>query len=169
MFIDCETCTGKGKTIETGFDGKDGRQCGTCHGAGEIELTREEEAIMLAFLADCAASLDGAATVADVERFVNTPLPLPAHPNMTARFFDAAVKRVHDAGLSISRTGTPDVVAVSSGTDDDTYYTVSRDTCTCIGGTKLGRCYHRAYALYYWWLMECDAVAAAATPEPIAA
>jgi hypothetical protein len=171
MFIDCTKCH-HGRIEEAGFDGRTARECPDCHGLGEIELTREEEAVVRDFLAACAASVEACETVADVERHINTPslVPVPVHPHMTFAFFDAAVKRAFDAGLGISGTGIPGTVAVSSGTDDDTYYRVTVDACECIGGQKLNRCYHRAFYCWLLWVESCDRLAAAVRmPEPIAA
>lgn len=163
MYVDCTNCQ-NGRLIEAGFDGRTGRECPACGGAGEIELDAEESAIMESFLAACAADLETVETVADVETFLGAPVapvtPLPVHPNMTPLFFDRAVKRAFDAGLSISRAVAPGTVAVSSGTDDDTYYLVTRETCQCAGHAGLGRCYHRAFYLWFVWCQECDRLAA---------
>lgn len=174
MFIDCTNCR-NGRIVEEGFDGRTARQCGECKGTGEIELTREEEAIMERFLADIVAQEEAMATVAEVETFLGasapaTPMPMPVHPNMSAKFFDAAVKRAFDAGLSISATGRADTVAVNSGTDPDVYYLVTLDTCECAGHAHLKRCWHRAFYCWFRWVQECDAIAASVTvAEPIAA
>lgn len=156
MFIDCTNhrCR-RGRIKEHGFDGWDDRgACPTCHGAGEIELTAEEEAVMRQFLANVAASVEACQTVADVEGYLAAPVVARAlavdHPNMTPAFFDTAVKRAMDAGLCIQTTGRASVVAVSSATDADVSYIVTRDTCTCKGHEHHGRCYHRALAIAWW-------------------
>src|SRR5687767_1372488 len=105
MFIDCTACNGKGKRIEAGFDGRTAVACGDCTGAGEVELTADETAIMEAFLAECAAGIAAVETVAEVETFLvatNTSacigsdaapiVPVPSHPNMSAAFFDDGVR-----------------------------------------------------------------------------
>ena len=70
------------------------------------------------------------------------------------------LRRRGQAGLRRRSQHQPDAapgtVAVSSGTDDDTYYEVTLDTCSCIGGPQIGRCYHRAFYLWLLWCQECD-------------
>lgn len=169
VFIDCTNprCR-RGRIKEYGFDGWDDRgPCPDCQGAGEVELSREEEAIMRAFLADCAASLDAADTVADVERFVRQPAVDVDHPGMTPTFFDQAVKRAMDAGLCIQRTARASIVAVSSATDADVSYLVSRTSCGCKGHQYHGRCMHRALAIA--WLDVFSKVTPVAASQPLTA
>ena len=173
MFIDCTRCH-HGRIVEEGFDGRTARECPDCHGLGEIELTREEEALMLAFLDDCAASLEGAATVAAVETFLGdvhdaNTLPAPIIPGMTFAFWDAAVETAFDAGLSISGTGTPGTVAVSSGTDDDTYYHVTLRHVTASAAPSWAAVTTAPSTAWYCWVEACDAVAAVQVPELVAA
>jgi len=116
--------------------------------------------------------LAAATTVEDVEEFlgetavvaapVATLLPAIMHTGMDATFFDLGVKRAFANELSISATGRDSIVVVSSTSDPDTYYTVTRETCTCVGHERVGRCLHRCFALWHWWVLECDAVAEAA-------
>lgn len=72
-----------------------------------------------------------------------------SHPGMSKEFFDRAVQRAMMAGLCIQRTGRASVVAVSSSTDPDVSYLVSRTGCGCRAHAQLGRCTHRA--LYIAW------------------
>jgi hypothetical protein len=72
------------------------------------------------------------------------------HPGMTKDFFDRAVGRAMMADLSIQRTSRASVVAVSSSTDADVSYLVSRTDCGCKGHQQHGRCMHRALAIAFW-------------------
>lgn len=174
MFIDCGNCT-RGRIVEEGFDGRTARQCRECHGAGEIELTADETAIMESFLAACAAGVEAVETVAEVSEFLGaqapaTPLPQLVHEGMDAEWFDRAVRRAFDRELTIAHTSRASVVAVSSSRDADVSYLVTATDCQCEGHRHGGKCMHRAYAIWHWWVTECDAVAIAAhTPEMVAA
>jgi RecJ-like exonuclease len=57
MFIDCEQCHGKGRIKEHDFDGYTMTTCHACTGAGEIELTAEETAILERFLENVRVAL----------------------------------------------------------------------------------------------------------------
>jgi hypothetical protein len=87
----------------------------------------------------------------------------PAHPGMTPAFFDAAVRRAFDAGLCIQKTSRASVVAVSSSTDADVSYLVTRETCSCAGAKNHGRCFHRA--LYLWWVWAVGGELSSATSD----
>lgn len=73
-----------------------------------------------------------------------------SHPGMTKDFFDRAVHRAIMADLCIQRTARASVVAVSSSTDDDVSYLVTRTSCGCKGHEGHGRCMHRALAIAWW-------------------
>lgn len=158
--IQCGECHGKGYGSVAGFDGNERVDCTNCDGFGGWEYV--------------AIDMEMIATVAEIETYLgapvapaSTPMPLPVHPGMTVEFFDTGVRRAFANDLSISRTSRDSVVAVSSTTDADTYYTVTRETCTCVGHERVGRCLHRAFAIWHWWVCECDAVAVAAHPAPV--
>lgn len=72
------------------------------------------------------------------------------HPGMSKVWFDNAVKRAMDAELCVQGTSRASVGAVSSATDPDVSYLVTREACSCKAGVQLGRCYHRA--LWIAWL-----------------
>lgn len=166
--VTCYTCKGKGYFAVQGFDGNERMECECDGGFVLIGLTDEQ-----------IAALDAVETLLDVERHINpapvaTPLPAIVHSNMTPAFFDTGVRRAFANELSISRTARESVVAVSSTSDADVSYLVTRETCECLGHAKTGRCLHRCFAIWHWWVLECDAVAAAAHVEiavfePIAA
>lgn len=176
MFIACINAlcrTGRIKSI--GFDGLDDLgPCPACTGAGEIELTADEEAIMRTFLAACDASVEAGETVRAIETALRlapaTPLPALVHADMTKEFFDAGVRRAFTHELAVARTSRASVVAVSSSRDADVSYLVTATECQCEGHRRVGRCLHRCLAIWFWWVAECDAVAVAAhTPELVAA
>lgn len=173
MYLDCEKCQGKGRIKEFDFDGCTMRECRVCDGRGEIELTREEEDLMVAFLAACAASVEACETVQEIEETLRlapaTALPAIVHEGMTKEFFDAGVRRAFSHELTISHTSRASVVAISSSRDADVAYLVTATECQCEGHRRVGRCMHRCLAIWWWWVLECDRVAAIATPEPIAA
>lgn len=73
-----------------------------------------------------------------------------SHPGMSKDFFDKAVGRAMMADLCIQRTARASVVAVSSSTDADVSYLVTRTTCGCKGHEQHGRCMHRAMAIAFW-------------------
>jgi len=178
VMLKCQGCSGEGyNRMSTGGRLSDwwALNCKECDGTGETPATAEEIALLDAMTADFAAEMEVvyaerdaevAATVADAETFMGvapaTPLPAIVHNGMDAAFFDLGVKRAFANELSISATSRASVVAVSSTSDPDTYYQVTRETCSCIGHERTGRCLHRCYAIWHWWVLECDAVAIAA-------
>ena len=71
------------------------------------------------------------------------------HPNMTDKWFAAAIERAKEAGLTISlHPAARRLCYVSSRGEPSMKHTVSRHSCTCAGHLNHGRCYHRAYAIY---------------------
>lgn len=72
------------------------------------------------------------------------------HPGMSKEFFDLGVKRAMDAELCIQKTARASVVAVSSSQDPDLSYLVTREFCSCEGGRRHGRCFHRCLAIAWW-------------------
>jgi len=147
--IQCRACHGKGYGSVQGFDGNERVTCTECKGYGGWEWVEPVEVDV---------ALDAELTVSDVERHINpTPIAID-HPNMTPIWFDRAVKRAFDAELSISRTSRASVGAVSSSADADISYLVTRETCECRGHQSAGRCYHRAFAIFFWWVRSFDVV-----------
>ncbi len=159
--LTCSQCRGKGRERWYDFEGSTWKPCTNCDGTGTIEVvvtdwdTYEAEVMAAAATVEAVEEFLGASPVA-------TPLPAIVHSDMSAEFFDAGVRRAFANELSISRTSRESVVAVSSTSDADVSYLVTRETCECIGHAKTGRCLHRCYAIWHWWVLECDAVAEAA-------
>src|SRR5262245_57170643 len=89
----------------------------------------------------------------------------PEHVGMTPRFFDDGVRRAFEAGICIQRTSRASIVAVSSSTDADVSYLVSRTSCSCEGARRHNRCLHRAFACFYFWCLEQDHIAAQTEKE----
>jgi len=133
-------------------------ECRECVGTGETPATAAEIAELDAMVAATVVEIETEMGVASAAP-ITTSMPMPVHPNMSPEWFDNAVRRAFNAELSISRTSRASVVAVSSATDCDISYLVTRETCQCSGHRSVGRCYHRALACWYWWVLDCDAVA----------
>jgi len=166
--LKCQSCHGKGYTAVCGFDGNERVNCGNCNGTGTIEfVVTDFEAMEIEVLGMTAEAYNA---IAAVETFLGvapvaptaTAMPMPVHEGMSAQFFDDGVRRAFANDLSISRTATASTVAINSSVDPDVYYSVTATSCTCVGHARVGRCLHRCFALFYWWLAECDAVAEAA-------
>ena len=171
--LTCTQCRGKGYYGVDGFDGRERVNCEDCTGTGTIEfVVTDWDAYEIEVLGMTAEAYNA---IAAVEEFlgvagavpVATPMPMPVHPNMSVTFFDNAVCRAFNAELCIQATNRASVVAVSSASDADVSYLVTRETCQCSGHRSVGRCYHRALACWHWWVLECDAVALAALPVPV--
>jgi hypothetical protein len=174
MFIDCEACKGKGRTVETGFDGRTAVACGACKGAGEIELTREEAAIVEAFLADCAASLDGAAPVADVAAYLNpAPTVAPVAPGTrraaSPARWQSALGRALDNGVRVYQVAGTGQWIATSASKPGVCFAVTTEACEC-EAAQLGNdpvCQHRAALRCELGLLWPDAPTPL-TPAPVA-
>lgn len=140
--IPCRTCNQTGKTVATDAE------------MAELdEMTARIDAAIQAELAQEAADL--AATVAAVADFlgvnVSTPVTPVAevaatglaitHSGMTAAWFDQAVQRSFEKGVTLSISSTRDSAVVTS---ENGIYWTTRETCTCLGHEHAGHCYHRA-------------------------
>ncbi len=148
--VKCYTCKGRGYFAVQGFDGNERMECECDGGFVLIGLTDEQ-----------ITEMDAVETLLDVERHI-TPVIEVNHPNMTAAFFDDAVRRAHDTGLGMTFTG-PETALVASASNPAVRYMTSRTTCSCTGGTTHGRCLHRALFIAY-----VD-VFGATVAEPVAA
>jgi len=126
-----QTAVGSGswRRTKSGFDGNERVDCDNCGGAGTIEFVIPD--------------MTGIETVAAVEEFLNPTITVD-HPNMTPAFFDDAVRRAHDAGLTIEFANDKETALVSSASNPAVRYLTTRTTCSCTGGTTHGRCLHRA-------------------------
>jgi hypothetical protein len=70
-----------------------------------------------------------------------------SHPGFTPRSFDLAVHKAHMIGLRIA-DHAGGIVFVTSATKPNRVYRVSRTVCTCEAHKRVGRCCHRAYAIF---------------------
>jgi hypothetical protein len=75
-------------------------------------------------------------------------------PGLEREQFVAFVDRAKAAQLRTTPAGTPGTVLVLSGSSD-VRYQVTRGSCECIGHQRVGRCWHRAYAI---WLVDVAGV-----------
>jgi hypothetical protein len=148
--VKCYECKGRGYFGVDGFDGRERVECDCDGGFVTIGLTDAE-----------LAEMDAIETLLDVEHHLSPTITVD-HPGMSPRWFDRAVKRAHDAGLTI-RFADNGTAYVTSASDPTVSYLVTRNECGCRGHLGHGRCLHRAL-----WIFMVDVVT---TPiaEPIAA
>lgn len=76
------------------------------------------------------------------------------HTGMTTSWYVEAINRAITDGCRIQPQTKINAqrkqVFVSSGSDADIYYIVTRDSCTCDGHLHAGRCKHRALAISHF-------------------
>jgi hypothetical protein len=68
-------------------------------------------------------------------------------PGFEREQFVAFVDRARETQLRTTPAGTPGTVMVLSRSCD-ARYAVTRQGCMCQGHQRIGRCYHRAYAIW---------------------
>lgn len=75
------------------------------------------------------------------------------HPGMTKQFFDLAIQRAYDVGIT-AREVAPGQWSVESGTIRGLAYLVTERECPCPAGTRYGRCCHRARVIFEIWVRQ---------------
>lgn len=182
---ECRTCDGHGEIVERdSFRGRyytSTRECMVCRGSGSIftaaEITEPEPTPPAPATSGCTAcngagerytvdatgiTWDRCPVCAGTGRYGATAdgmIRIDGYtihaPGFTAHSFDQAVKRAHDAGLTIHATDRADTVMVSS-LSSMAYHSVTRTSCTCKAGQRRQPCMHRGMAIFMVSIMDLD-------------